>query len=103
MLVSIASAILVNLGKANDEVAKLSSAEAASTELEGLTGLLQFGRVSLEDGAKLYQQYIVKIPFVDDLPGAAQPPPWQGQYAPPPPAPGPYAPPPGQYPPPPPG
>jgi hypothetical protein len=103
MLVSIASAIMVNLGKANDEVAKLSSAEAASTELEGLTGLLQFGRVSLEDGAKLYQQYIVKVPFVDDLPGAAQPPQWQGQYAPPPPAPGPYAPPPGRYPPPPPG
>ena len=106
LLVSIASAILVNLGKASDEVAKLSSAEAANTELEGLTGLLQYGRVSLEDGAKLYQQYIVKIPFVDDLPAAAPPPvpaPWQGLYAPPPPAPGQYAPPPapGQYAPPP--
>jgi hypothetical protein len=94
MLVSIASAILVNLGKANDEVAKLSSAEAASTELDGLTGLLQYGRVTLEDGAKLYQQYIVKIPFVDDLPANAPPVPWQGQYAPPPPAPGGYPPPP---------
>jgi hypothetical protein len=106
LLVSIASAILVNLGKANDEVAKLSSAEAANTELEGLTGLLQYGRVSLEDGSKLYQQYIVKIPFVDDTPGA--PTAWQGQYAPPPPGGGQYAPPPpgaGQYapPPPPPG
>jgi hypothetical protein len=89
MLVSIASAILVNLGKADDEVAKLSSAEAASTELEGLTGLLQYGRVSLEDGSKLYQQYIVKIPFVDDLPSTALP----AQYAAPP-LPGPYAPPP---------
>ena len=91
LLVSIASAILVNLGKANDEVAKLSSAEAANTELEGLTGLLQFGRVSLEDGVKLYQQYIVKIPFVDDLPNNAPPAP--GRYAPPPP--GQYPPPPG--------
>ena len=71
LLVSIGSAVLVNLGKANDEVAKLSSAEAANTELEGLTGLLQYGRVSVEDGAKLYQQYSVKIPFVDDLPAAA--------------------------------
>src|SRR3954465_8654031 len=69
LLVSIASAVLVNLGKANDEVAKLSSAEAANTELEGLTGLLQFGRVSLEDAVKLYQQYIVKIPFVRHRPG----------------------------------
>jgi hypothetical protein len=103
LLVSIASAILVNLGKANDEVAKLSSAEAANTELEGLVGLLQYGRVSLEDGSKLYQQYIVKIPFVDDPPGA--PTAWQGQYAPPPPGGGQYAPPPpgaGQYAPPPP-
>jgi hypothetical protein len=102
LLVSIAAAILVNLGKSNDDVAKLASAEAANTELEGLTGLLQYGHVSLEDGAKLYQQYIVKIPFVDDLPAAAPPAPWQGQYAPPPPAPAPYAPPPpGRYPPPP--
>jgi hypothetical protein len=106
LLVSIGSAVLVNLGKANDDVAKLSSAEAANTELEGLTGLLQFGRVSLEDGVKLYQQYIVKIPFVDDqpavpVPAGPVPAPWPGQYAPPPPAPGPYAPPPGQYPPPP--
>jgi hypothetical protein len=46
LLVSIASAILVNLSKASDDVAKLSSAEAANTELEGLTGLLQFGRLS---------------------------------------------------------
>ena len=94
LLVSIASAILVNLGKASDEVARLSSAEAANTELEGLTGLLQYGRVSVEDGAKLYQQYSVKIPFVDDLPTNAPPAPWQTQYAPPTPAPGPYAPPP---------
>jgi hypothetical protein len=77
-------------------VAKLSSAEAANTELEGLTGLLQFGRVSLEDGVKLYQQYIVKIPFIDDLPGAPvgrrgpAPAPWQGQHATPPPGAGQY-------------
>ena len=115
LVVSLGAAILTNLGKANDDVARLSSAEAANTELEGLTGLLQFGHVSLEDGVKLYQQYIVKIPFVDDLPsgmpGVPGPPPapWQGSYAPsplgpdryppPPPAPGQYAPPPapGQY------
>jgi hypothetical protein len=112
LLVSIASAILVNLSKASDDVAKLSSAEAANTELEGLTGLLQFGRVSLEDGVKLYQQYIVKIPFVDDSPGAqgglpgGAPPQWQGQYGPPQPPLGQYPPPPratGQYAPPPPG
>ncbi len=116
LLVSLGAAILTNLGKANDDVARLSSAEAANTELEGLSGLMQFGHLSVEDGVKLYQQYIVKIPFVDEQPGVLvgpqavpwqgqyAPPPVPGQYAPPPPAAGPYAappPPPGRYPPPP--
>jgi len=102
LLVSVGAAILTNLGKAQDDVARLSSAEAANTELEGLAGLMHFGHLSVADGVKLYQQYIVKIPFVDDQPGAASVPqgpsaPWQGQYLPPPP--GQYAPPPipGQY------
>jgi MFS family permease len=110
LLVSVSAAVLTNLGKAQDDVARLSNAEAANTELEGLAGLMQFGHLSVDDGAKLYQQYIVKIPYVDDQPGAAAAPPsapWQGQYTLPPP-PGAYGfPPPatGQYasPPPPPG
>ena len=68
LLVSVSAAVLTNLGKAQDDVGRLSSAEAANTELEGLSGLMQFGHLSVDDGAKLYQQYIVKIPFVDDLP-----------------------------------
>ena len=63
--------MLTNIGKAQDDVARLSSAEAASTELEGLSSLLQFGHLSVEDGVKLYQQYSAKIPFVDDQPGGA--------------------------------
>ena len=46
LLVSVAAAVLTNLGKAQDDVARLSSAEAANTELEGLTGLMQFGHLS---------------------------------------------------------
>ena len=120
LLVSVGAAVLTNLGKADDDVARLSSAEAANTELEGLSGLLQFGQLTVEDGAKLYQQYSVKIPFVDEqafapVPQGPPPVPWQGQYSmpPPPPArystppvPGQYVPPPpvpGQYAPPPPG
>ena len=67
LLVSVAAAMLTNLGKAQDDVARLSSAEAANTELEGLSGLCSSATCPLEDGVKLYQQYIVKIPFVDDL------------------------------------
>ena len=70
LLVSVGSAVLTNIGKSTDDVMRLSTAEAANAELEGLTSLLQFGRLSVEDGVKLYQQYSVKIPFVDELPGA---------------------------------
>ena len=100
LLVSVGAAVLTNLSKAQDDVARLSSAEAANTELEGLAGLMHFGHLSVEDGVKLYQQYIVKIPFVDDQPGATlvpqgpPSPPWQGQYAPEAPAGGQYPPPP---------
>jgi len=95
LLVSVASAVLTNLGKSQDDVAKLSSAEAANAELEGLSSLLQYGHLSLDDGVKLYQQYSVKIPFVDDQqvpvpsgplsPGGYAPPPAPGYYVPPPP------------------
>jgi hypothetical protein len=93
LLVSVSAAVLTNIGKANDDVARLSSAEAANTELEGLSSLLQYGHLTVEDGVKLYQQYSVKIPFVDDVAGAGQPAPQApGYYAPPPPAAGHYAP-----------
>ena len=105
LVVSVGAAVLTNIGKSNNDMAKLSSAEAANTELEGLSSLLHFGHLSVEDGVKLYQQYSAKIPFVDDQPGAAPPPPQpSGYYLPPPP--GPYEPPqprPQHYAPPPPG
>jgi hypothetical protein len=92
LLVSVGAAVLTNIGKSNNDMAKLSSAEAANSELEGLSGLLHFGQLPVEDGVKLYQQYSAKIPFVDDQPDAAPPPPQtSGYYVPP--QPGPYGPP----------
>jgi hypothetical protein len=70
LLVSIGSAVLTNISKSQDDVARLSTAEAANAELEGLSSLLEYGQLSVPDGVKLYQQYTVKIPFVDELPGA---------------------------------
>jgi hypothetical protein len=103
LLVSVSSAVLTNLGKTQDDAGRLSSAEAAGVELEGLTSLLQYGELSVADGVKLYQQYTVKIPFIDDPTGTAhQVPtaPGSGYYQPPAPGPGYYAPPaqgPGYY------
>jgi type II secretory pathway pseudopilin PulG len=110
MLVSVGAAVLTNISKSQDDVARLSTAEAANAELEGLTNLVQFGQLTVPDAVKLYQQYSVKIPFVDDQsPGSpaygAPPPQGPGYYVAPPQGPGYYvAPPkgPGPYPPPPP-
>ena len=67
LLVSVSAAVLANIAKSTDADARLSTAEAANAELEGLATLLQFGHLSVDDGVKLYQQYAVKIPFVPDL------------------------------------
>lgn len=68
LVVSIGAAVLTNISKSQDAAGKLSTAEAAGAELEGLATLLHFGRLPLEDGVKLYQQYTAKIPFVEDVP-----------------------------------
>ena len=73
LLVSIAAAVMTTIEKSRGSSAQLSAVEAADAELEGLATLLEFGTLSVEDGVKLYQQYVTKIPFVDDAPVAARP------------------------------
>ena len=70
VIVSVGSAILTNLTKSQDDAGRLTAAEAANAEFEGLTSLVQFGQLTVPDAVKLYQQYSVKIPFVDEFPGA---------------------------------
>jgi hypothetical protein len=99
LLVSVGAAVLANISKSTDDVARLSAAEAANAELEGLTTLLEFGQLTVPDAVKLYQSYSVKIPFIDDQPGEefghrGPPPQGAGYYTPAPPGPGHYAPPP---------
>jgi hypothetical protein len=67
LVVSIAAAVLTNIGKSEDAVGRLSTAEAANAELEGLTTMLEFGQLPVEEAVKLYQQYAVKIPFIEDV------------------------------------
>jgi hypothetical protein len=74
-LVSLSAAVVTNLGKSQDIAVQLSSAEAVDGELEGLSLLLEFGQLPVEDGVKLYQQYTAKTGFIEDLPvpvGASQ-------------------------------
>ena len=73
VVVSAAAAVLTNLNKTRDDSGQLAAAEAADAELEGLATLLRYGHLSLDDAAKLYQQYVAKIPFVDELEPAPAP------------------------------
>jgi hypothetical protein len=70
LLVSVGAAILTNLAKSPDQAARLASAEAVDGELEGLSVLLEFGQLAVQDAVKLYQQYTAKISFVPDAPMA---------------------------------
>jgi hypothetical protein len=71
LLVSVGAAILTNIAKTQDAGTRLSAAEAAGAELEGLTTLLEFGHLPLDEALKLYQQYAVKVSFVDTPPEPA--------------------------------
>lgn len=66
LLVSVAAAILTSLNKSQDLSARVSAAESCSVDLEGLQNLLEFSDLSVDDGVKLYQHYLAKIPFVED-------------------------------------
>jgi hypothetical protein len=65
LLVSAGAAVMTNIGKSRDDTGQIASAEAAGLELEGLLTLLEFGTISTDDAAKLYQQYVGKVPFVE--------------------------------------
>ena len=70
MVVSVIAAISANLSKSKNAEARIVSAEACNAELEGLQALVEFRQVSLEEGVKLYQQYVARIPFVADRPSS---------------------------------
>jgi hypothetical protein len=67
LLVSVTAAVLTNLGKSSDAAARLSTAEAVDGELDGLSVLVEFGHLPVEDAVKLYQQYTAKVTFIPDV------------------------------------
>lgn len=68
LLVSVAAAVLTNLSKSHDAAVRLSTAEAVDGELEGLSLLLEYGRLSVDDAVELYQRYTAKLGFIDATP-----------------------------------
>jgi hypothetical protein len=65
-ITSLVAAISANLSKSRNAEARIVSAEACRTELEGLETFVEFHQISLEQALKLYQQYIARVPFIGD-------------------------------------
>ena len=65
---SLVAVIATNLYKSGDLASRLSRAEAASAQLEGLEALVEFGRLPVDEAVKLYQQYVATIPYIPDQP-----------------------------------
>ncbi|GAA1496295.1 hypothetical protein [Paeniglutamicibacter kerguelensis] len=67
MLLSVAAAVATNLSNSRDLNGRVTAAETCNAELEGLETMLEFGQLPLQDAVKLYQQYVAKVPFVDEV------------------------------------
>jgi hypothetical protein len=68
LIVSVVTAISVNLNKSHNLSSRISTAEACNVDLEGLSALIEFGELSVKDGVKVYRQLISKIPFIEENP-----------------------------------
>jgi exonuclease VII small subunit len=64
--VSVVAAICVNLMRPQNTAGRVSAAEAANAELDGLRTMLEFGDIKLDPALRMYQQSIVKVSFVDE-------------------------------------
>ncbi len=64
LVVSVTAAVSAQLNKANDLTSRIGAAEAAGVMLEGLRTRLEYGRLSVKDGAEEYQDIVAGIPFV---------------------------------------
>jgi hypothetical protein len=65
-VVAVVAAVCANLSRSQDLPARISAAEACNAELKGLATLLTFKHLAVQEAVELYQQYVLKVPFVDD-------------------------------------
>jgi len=65
-LFSLASAIAANLYKSHDLAANLNKARACDAKLDGLETLLELDKISLDDAATQYTQFLPDISFIGD-------------------------------------
>ena len=65
-LLSLVSAIAANLYKSHDMASNLNKARACDAKLEGLETLLELNKITLDDAATQYTQFLPDISFISD-------------------------------------
>ena len=65
-LLSLASVIAANLYKSHDIAANLNKARSCDAKLEGLETLLELNKITLDDAATQYTQFLPDISFIGD-------------------------------------
>ncbi|MFF2319379.1 hypothetical protein ACFVTE_24305 [Arthrobacter sp. NPDC058097] len=68
VILSVAAALATNFANSRALGEKVSAAESANAQLEGLQLSLNFGNLAVADALKLYQQAVAPVAFVEDAP-----------------------------------
>ena len=68
VIFSVAAALATNFANSRALGEKVSAAESANAQLEGLQLSLNFGNLAVADALKLYQQAVAPVAFVDEAP-----------------------------------
>jgi hypothetical protein len=68
VILSVAAALATNFANSRALGEKVSAAESANAQLEGLQLSLTFGNLAVADALKLYQQAVAPVAFVDVVP-----------------------------------
>ena len=68
VIASIAAALATNFATSRSVADRVSAAETASAQLEGLQVSLNFGHIEIDEAVKLYQQYSTQVAFVEASP-----------------------------------
>lgn len=68
VILSVAAALATNFANSHALADRVTAAETANAQLDGLQDTLNFGHIPIDDALKLYQQYVAQVPFVDQAP-----------------------------------
>jgi hypothetical protein len=68
VILSVGAGLATNFANSQALAEKVSAAETAIAQLEGLQLSLNFGHLALDEAAMLFKQYVSHVTFMDQVP-----------------------------------